>query len=67
MLLLLDEVSAVVIAVIGLFMKIVGGSDGFGIIILVGHGAEEIEGGRGRGVKWDVEVEIRDPICISII
>lgn len=39
MLLLLDEVSAVVIAVIGLFMKIVGVSDGFCIIILVGHGA----------------------------
>jgi len=33
----------------------------------VSHIAEEIEGGRGRGVKWDVEVEIRDPICISII
>jgi len=38
-LLLLDEVSAVVIAAVGLFMKIVGGSVGFGIIILVGQGA----------------------------
>lgn len=40
MLLFLDEVSTLVIRVVGLFMKIVGGSIvGFGIMILVGHGA----------------------------
>lgn len=37
--LFLDEVSAVVIAAVGLFMKIVGASVGFGIMILVGQGA----------------------------
>lgn len=39
LLLFLDEVSAVVIAAVGLFMKIVGASVGFGIMILVGQGA----------------------------